>query len=63
MVDKLKIYLLNWYFQHNHCLNIIKNDVHNIHRLAWGPYVYNQLNVPLKCIQPTERSFKMYKIR
>ena len=38
MVDKLKIYLLNWYFQHNHCLNIKKNDVHNIHRLAWGPY-------------------------
>ena len=37
MVDNLNIYLLHWYFQHNQCLNIKKKDVHNIHRLAWGP--------------------------
>ena len=38
MSIKLNIYLLYWYFQQNQCLNIKKYAVHNIQRLAWGPY-------------------------
>jgi len=38
MTDKIKHIFIVLVLPKNHCLSIKTHAVHNIHRLAWGPY-------------------------
>jgi hypothetical protein len=46
MTDKIKHIFIVLVLPKNHCLSIKTHAVHNIHRLAWGPYARG---VPGKC--------------